>query len=64
MHFLCLKILCCCVKIFTMKCADDDECSALGEAACSGGRCVNTHGSFTCECGPGSVLDSTGEPMH
>ena len=46
-----------------MKCADDDECSALGEAACSGGRCVNTHGSFTCECGPGSVLDSTGEPM-
>ena len=47
-----------------MKCADDDECSALGEAACSGGRCVNTHGSFTCECGPGSVLDSTGEPMH
>ena len=47
-----------------MKCADDDECSALGEAACSGGRCVNTHGSFTCECGPGSVLDSTGEAMH
>ena len=46
-----------------MKCADDDECSALGEAACSGGRCVNTHGSFTCECGPGSVLDSTGEAM-
>ena len=43
-----------------MKCADDDECSALGEAACSGGRCVNTHGSFTCECGAGSVLDSTG----
>ena len=47
-----------------MKCADDDECSALGEAACSGGRCVNTHGSFTCECGPGSVLDSTGEAMQ
>ena len=50
------------MKVFLLfQCEDDDECVSLGPAACSGGECLNTPGSFECRCTePGSVLDSTG----
>lgn len=38
---------------------DLDEC-AVRPDLCHDGRCVNTDGSFRCECGPGLVLDSDG----
>lgn len=41
-------------------CEDVDECDELGLNACVAGQCINTVGSFECECPPGSVLDSTG----
>lgn len=41
-------------------CEDVDECDELGVNACVAGQCINTVGSFECECPPGTVLDSTG----
>lgn len=41
-------------------CEDIDECRELGPEACFNGECVNTHGSYKCECDPGSILDNTG----
>lgn len=41
-------------------CEDVDECYNLGTEACVNGRCLNTIGSYECECSPGSVLDNTG----
>lgn len=38
---------------------DLDECHFMPDA-CSGGDCINTDGSFRCECPMGYVLDSTG----
>lgn len=41
-------------------CEDIDECRELGPEACFNGECINVHGSYKCECDPGSILDNTG----
>lgn len=41
-------------------CEDVNECEELGLNACVAGQCINTMGSFECECPPGTILDSTG----
>lgn len=38
---------------------DLNECM-LEPELCKNGRCINTDGSFRCECLPGYELDSTG----
>lgn len=38
--------------------ADIDECQTSG--ICMNGRCVNTEGSFRCECPPGLAIDVDG----
>ncbi|XP_037292481.1 fibrillin-2 isoform X3 [Manduca sexta] len=40
-------------------CRDIDEC-ALDPDLCVGGRCLNTDGSYRCECPPGLTLDEHG----
>jgi hypothetical protein len=37
---------------------DIDECELIA-GLCENGRCVNTHGSFRCECPPGYPYEST-----
>ncbi|RZF38291.1 hypothetical protein LSTR_LSTR007889 [Laodelphax striatellus] len=39
---------------------DLNECSFMPNA-CDGGDCINTDGSFRCECPTGYILDSTGK---
>lgn len=39
--------------------ADINECEIYPDI-CKNGRCVNTDGSFRCECPPGFTLDHTG----
>lgn len=39
---------------------DLNECSFMMNV-CEGGDCINTDGSFRCECPTGYVLDSTGK---
>ncbi|GBP21743.1 Fibrillin-2 [Eumeta japonica] len=40
-------------------CRDVDECE-LDRELCAGGKCINTDGSYHCECPHGLTLDSTG----
>lgn len=40
--------------------SDIDECKMF-PSECIDGDCINTDGSFRCECGPGRQLDSTGK---
>lgn len=47
-------------SVFTGACADIDECSMYPDLCKGGGSCVNTPGSFVCQCAPGLVLDPTG----
>lgn len=39
--------------------ADINECEVF-PGVCTNGRCVNTQGSFRCECAAGLTLDSSG----
>ena len=41
-------------------CVDMDECAMLVDVCKGGGVCVNTRGSFRCDCPSGTTLDSTG----
>ncbi|XP_060068909.1 fibrillin-2-like [Ylistrum balloti] len=41
-------------------CIDINECELYSNLCQGGGECVNTPGSFTCNCPPGLSLDSTG----
>nr|CAD7439564.1 unnamed protein product [Timema bartmani] len=41
-------------------CEDINECQELGEEACVNGDCINTLGSYECECEAGFILDNTG----
>ena len=40
-------------------CSDINECLLSPEICEGGGVCVNTQGSFTCDCPPGLTLDSS-----
>ncbi|XP_069006644.1 fibrillin-2b isoform X2 [Embiotoca jacksoni] len=40
-------------------CEDINECEVF-PGVCTNGRCVNTQGSFSCECAEGLTLDSSG----
>ncbi|KAL5004007.1 hypothetical protein ScPMuIL_017463 [Solemya velum] len=44
-----------------IKCTDVNECNLFPSLCGGGGFCVNTEGSFTCECPEGLKLDSTGQ---
>ncbi|KAG2463812.1 FBN2 protein, partial [Polypterus senegalus] len=42
-----------------VQCEDVNECDVF-PGICTNGQCVNTQGSFRCECSPGLTLDGTG----
>ncbi|XP_042178990.1 fibrillin-2b isoform X2 [Oncorhynchus tshawytscha] len=42
-----------------VNCEDINECEVF-PGVCTNGRCVNTQGSFRCECGEGLTLDGSG----
>ncbi|XP_078313226.1 fibrillin-1-like [Crassostrea virginica] len=41
-------------------CLDINECEMFANVCEGGGLCVNTQGSFRCNCPPGLILDATG----
>ena len=41
-------------------CEDIDECYDIGPEVCFNGVCINTKGSYDCECSSGYILDNTG----
>jgi hypothetical protein len=47
------------VNTLTHVCEDIDECQELGSEACFNSACVNTIGSYECDCPPGTILDHT-----
>ncbi|KAK3098432.1 hypothetical protein FSP39_019409 [Pinctada imbricata] len=43
-----------------VRCVDINECEMFPGICKGGGLCVNTQGSFRCNCPPGLIVDSTG----
>ena len=43
-----------------LTCLDIDECARFS-GLCSDGTCINTPGSFTCQCHGGLTLDASGQ---
>lgn len=48
-----------CLKPSALPPPDINECEVF-PGVCTNGRCLNTQGSFRCECAEGLTLDSTG----
>lgn len=48
-----------CVPKMPLFPVDVNECEVF-PGVCTNGRCLNTQGSFRCECAEGLTLDSTG----
>ena len=42
-----------------LTCADIDECGGLSPAVCSQ-LCINTAGSYQCDCHPGYIMEADG----
>lgn len=49
----------CFALVFLTNPPDINECEVF-PGVCTNGQCVNTQGSFRCECAEGLTLDSTG----
>lgn len=49
---------CCVIKLLML--TDINECEMFDNVCEGGGLCVNTQGSFRCNCPPGLILDATG----
>lgn len=47
-----------CSVLFFLSLSDIDECQTPG--ICMNGRCINSEGSFRCECPPGLAIDVDG----
>lgn len=60
---ICEHSLCECskgyAKVDGKDCADINECELNSGICKGGGTCVNTDGSYRCECPPGLTLDTT-----
>lgn len=62
---LCDQSICECSKGYAKfggkECVDVNECELNSGICKGGGTCVNTDGSYRCECPPGLTLDATRE---
>lgn len=62
---LCDHSICECTKGYAKfggkECVDVNECELNSDICKGGGTCVNTDGSYRCECPPGLTLDATRE---